>query len=193
MVPWKERLLRFWRDRRGITGLETAIVLIAFVVVSATFAFAVLSTGLFSSDQAKATINAGLQETTGTLELRGPVIIEWNSTDSKVAKVYFQVALSAGKGKVDLTPGKTLIRYTDPDETAILTGTSFTVTGVGNADSDSLLEPGELYLITVDLAAAGLTLGADTTFSLEVMPPKGGTLYIERTVPTSPDTYEDLG
>lgn len=40
-------------DQRGITGLETAIVLIAFVVVSSVFAFAALSTGLFSSDKAK--------------------------------------------------------------------------------------------------------------------------------------------
>ena len=36
------------RDEQGITGLETAIVLIAFVVVSSVFAFAALSTGLFS-------------------------------------------------------------------------------------------------------------------------------------------------
>ncbi|MCI0880381.1 MAG: flagellin, partial [Chloroflexi bacterium] len=36
------------RDQRGITGLETAIVLIAFVVVASVFAFAVLSTGLLS-------------------------------------------------------------------------------------------------------------------------------------------------
>ena len=39
----------FMRDQRGITGLETAIVLIAFVVVASVFAFAVLSTGLLSS------------------------------------------------------------------------------------------------------------------------------------------------
>ena len=45
-------------DQRGITGLETAIVLIAFVVVSSDFAFAALSTGLFSSDKAKETISA---------------------------------------------------------------------------------------------------------------------------------------
>ena len=38
-------------DQRGITGLETAIVLIAFVVVASVFAFAVLSTGLLSSEK----------------------------------------------------------------------------------------------------------------------------------------------
>jgi flagellin-like protein len=33
-------------SQRGITGLETAIILIAFVVVASVFAFTVLSTGI---------------------------------------------------------------------------------------------------------------------------------------------------
>ena len=56
---------RFVKDERGITGLETAIVLIAFVVVSSVFAFAALSTRLFSSDKAKEAIQAGLAEAKG--------------------------------------------------------------------------------------------------------------------------------
>ena len=59
--------------QRGITGLETAIVLIAFVVVSSVFAFSALSTGLFSSDKAQETIQAGLGEAQGTLEVRGGI------------------------------------------------------------------------------------------------------------------------
>ena len=49
-----------WGDQRGVTGLETAIVLIAFVVVAAVFAFTVITTGLFSSEKAGETANAGL-------------------------------------------------------------------------------------------------------------------------------------
>ena len=40
------------KDQKGITGLETAIVLIAFVVVASVFAFAVITTGLFISEEA---------------------------------------------------------------------------------------------------------------------------------------------
>ena len=61
-------------DQRGITGLETAIVLIAFVVVSSVFAFAALSTGLFSSDKAKETHTSGLAEARGTLKLKCSVV-----------------------------------------------------------------------------------------------------------------------
>ena len=37
------------RNQRGITGLETAIILIAFVVVASVFAYTVLSAGIFSA------------------------------------------------------------------------------------------------------------------------------------------------
>ena len=57
----------------GITGLETAIILIAFVIVASVFAFVVLSTGLFSADRGKETVFAGLEKARGNLEVRGAV------------------------------------------------------------------------------------------------------------------------
>ena len=68
------RLRGLLADQRGITGLEAGITLIAFVVASTVFTVSALSTGLFSSDKAKETIFAGLAETWGTLELKGPII-----------------------------------------------------------------------------------------------------------------------
>lgn len=45
---------------RGMTGLETAIILIAFVTVAVVFAYAVLSAGLFSSERSKETLYSAL-------------------------------------------------------------------------------------------------------------------------------------
>ena len=50
------------RNQRGITGLETAIVLIAFVIVTSVFAFTILSAGVFSSEANKQTIHADLPD-----------------------------------------------------------------------------------------------------------------------------------
>jgi hypothetical protein len=47
---------RVFRDQTGVTGLETAIILIAFVVVASVFAFTVLSTGIFSAERGKETV-----------------------------------------------------------------------------------------------------------------------------------------
>ena len=64
----------FAKDQRGVTGLETAIILIAFVVVASVFAFTVLSTGIFSSERGKETLFAGLKEAQGTLGMSGAVV-----------------------------------------------------------------------------------------------------------------------
>jgi flagellin-like protein len=66
--------LRLAADQRGITGLETAIVLIAFVVVAAVFAFTVLTTGLFTSKEAEKASRAALTSAEATLVHMGTTI-----------------------------------------------------------------------------------------------------------------------
>ena len=186
-----------WGNQRGITGLETAIVLIAFVVVSSVFAFSALSTGLFSSDKSKETISAGLSEARGTLELRGAVLAK--KSGDGIDEIYFQVANAAGGEAVDLTPGETVIVYNDVDHAVNLDSTAttggFTVTALGNADSDKMVEPGEMYEIKVIGLVAKLNpdLPKDKAFTLEVKPPSGAVVYINRTTPIVLDPIMDLG
>ena len=190
-------------NQRGITGLETAIVLIAFVVVSSVFAFAALSTGMFSSDKARETVNAGLAQTRATMELKGSVIGTSNaaSTTGVLTTIDFHVTQSAGGADVDLTPGTTIIKYTDDTQSKLFASTSgFTVTGIGGADSDSLLERNEVYkisMINLDTTDAGddnltTTLGVNKTFTLELIPTKGAVLHIERTTPIFMDIVNFL-
>ncbi len=187
---------RLLEPQRGITGLETAIVLIAFVVVSSVFAFAALSTGLFSSDKAKETIQAGLSEARGSLEIRGAVIAEDTDTDGNIDKVYFQVSNAAGGENIDLTQGETAIRYTDSDQSVMFdTAAKFSVTPLGNADDDNLLEPGEMYELALLAMETNVTtnLVKSKVFILEVMTPKGAVLHVERTTPVAIEKYNDLG
>lgn len=190
-------------DQRGITGLETAIVLIAFVVVSSVFAFAALSTGLFTTDAAKQTIHAGLDETSGTMELKGSVTATNDVTGSSgyVSDLAFWVANAAGGANTNLTPGNTVIKYTDPTQTKTFddtTGSTFLSTPLGNADTDTFLEMGETFeikLVGIESGGAnGLTnnLTANTTFILEVIPPLGAALYIERSTPASFNPTDSL-
>jgi flagellin-like protein len=49
-----EHVSSFARTReaqRGVTGLETAIIMIAFVVVASVFAMTTLKTGIFAAEQ----------------------------------------------------------------------------------------------------------------------------------------------
>ncbi|HXF51570.1 MAG TPA: archaellin/type IV pilin N-terminal domain-containing protein [Dehalococcoidia bacterium] len=180
------RFLRRTKDEeRGITGLETAIILIAFVVVAAVFAFVVLSTGLFSSERGKETIYAGLQKTRGNLELRGSVIANTTGGGTRVQTLVFDLGLAAGGEPVNLDPSasvnKTIVAFID-DSTNI-NDIPYTVDWVVG-DTDNLLEPGELAELTVNVINAGVTaLGNNDTFTLEVRPPLGAYLVIQRSLP----------
>ena len=104
-------LMRRTFDDRGITGLETAIVLIAFVVVAAVFAFVVLSTGLFSAERSKETVFAGLAKTRGSMQITGSVL---GTTDlTKITNLTFDLTLAAGGDQVNLNP-------TDPSNRTVI-------------------------------------------------------------------------
>ena len=95
----------FLHNQRGITGLEAAIVLIAFVVVASVFAFAVLNTGFLSSEKSKEAALGGLQETSSTLSLRGEVIADSNAAKTAVDLIKFNLApASTASESVDLPP-----------------------------------------------------------------------------------------
>ncbi|MBQ44016.1 MAG: hypothetical protein CME15_16340 [Gemmatimonadetes bacterium] len=93
MKEWKNRLLgrpvTFLQNQRGITGLETAIVLFAFVVVASVFSFAVLNTRLLSSEKSIEATLGGLEETSAMLSLRGQVIVVANTGTTSVDSVKF--------------------------------------------------------------------------------------------------------
>jgi flagellin FlaB len=174
------------RGERGVTGLETAIILIAFVVVAAVFAFVVLSTGLFSSERGKETVYAGLAKTRGTMQLSSGVIATSDGTE--VTNLAFDVALAAGGDSVNWDPAgttnSTVVAFRDAAVSLDdLTFTRTTIVG----DTDTLLEAGEIFEINITGvdALAGVDLNANDKFTLEVQPPSGSYMVIERTMPAS--------
>jgi flagellin-like protein len=108
----------------GISGLETAIVLIAFVVVSSVFAFAALSMGLFSSDQSKEAIKSGLGEAQGSLEVKGGIQINATTTGSRTSVSGNAASGADGGTALNLTatpvlPGSERIRVTTGGATGL--------------------------------------------------------------------------
>ncbi len=207
------------RDERGITGLETAIILIAFVVVAAVFAFTVLSAGLFSTQKSQEAVYAGLKEARATLELKGAVIATANTTGSSgtIKQISFIVGSVLGGEPLDFTPptaatdnsgsaasgggNKVVISYIDQDQK--VNDLYWTITKLGDSDSDNLLEQHEKFEIVIGStdngSGAGNLIDALTTdltinktFTIEVKPPVGAILNIERTTPAYIDTIMNL-
>ncbi|MDA0677062.1 MAG: hypothetical protein O2788_03540 [Chloroflexi bacterium] len=152
---------------RGITGLETSIVLIAFVVVASVFAFTVLSAGVFSSEALKQTIFAGLKETRSRLRQNGSVFAfsAQEGTTETVYKIVFIVSNSLAGEPLDLTPPyttddsgldpdfaasaipATIMSYADDNQRK--GDMPWSVRFIGNNNGDYLMEDGEKAEITV--------------------------------------------
>jgi len=195
-----QRLVRKWfRNQQGITGIETAIILIAFVIVASVFAYVVLSAGLFSTQKAKESIHSGLDEARSAIEIKGNVYGRMES--GVLSSVYFTVATVTGGDMIDFSPtdnltNKVVISYTDAYQ--IFSSVNWTMSKLNSHSEDNILDQNELFMITVDLSCVSANCteeekpGPYHKFSLEVKPPVGAVLIIERTIPARADDIVNL-
>jgi flagellin FlaB len=194
---WKKFVKRLQGKQEGITGLETAIILIAFVIVASVFAYVVLSAGLFSSQKTKEAINGGLQSTMSTLEIKGNVIAKMNE-DGVATNIYFSVGVPAAGNPVDFsaTTGNTssklmVISYSDANN--LISKMEWTIEKLSTINDDDILDPTELFCLDVIMPTSGnFTLGAYNRFSIEMKPADGPTLVFERTIPARISAYVNL-
>lgn len=193
MMKAFQRLKRGHKDEKGITGLETAIILIAFVVVASVFAYTVLSAGIFSSQKAKEAVFAGLDKVTATMEPVGSVIAFGNETSQAVTNITFVVQTTGGEA-IDMTEptGDNVVVISYVDQNQYKEIDDWTVTFLGYNDSDALLERSEKAQINIDLSSLDTALGINTEFTLELKAPKGASLIVERMTPADIDPVMDL-
>ena len=73
----------------GFTGLEAAIVLIAFVVVAAVFSYVVLGAGFFTTQKAQQTVHTGVNQATSAVEPSGPVSVQADGMVRRIGNITF--------------------------------------------------------------------------------------------------------
>lgn len=204
----KRYFKNIYKSQKGITGLETAIILIAFVVVAAVFAYTVLSAGLFSTQKSQEAVYNGLAETQSTLVVKGSVLAECsNDSDTTANFLYVTLALSTGGNPVDFSDcaadgntnglvddgsktNKMVVNYNDSD--VHLADVFWTKTFIGNNNSDSMLDPGEKLTMKISLANAALSVDANHQFTIEIKNPRGAILSLQRTMPARLYTINNL-
>ena len=89
--------------QRGITGLETAIILIAFVVVASVFAYTVLSAGIFSAEKGKEAIYEGLEGARSSMEIVGSVIGKDVDDDDDLDTIVFTLTNALAGEAIDFS------------------------------------------------------------------------------------------
>ena len=167
MTYYLRSINRWARRERGITGLETAIILIAFVVVASVFAFTVLSTGVFSAERGKETVYAGLAEAQSSLSHSGQMTGIRGDVEGTNAMIQIKfVVTSAVSGKeIDLTPpnitddtapdpdvntgAQSVMIIAYSDENQFIKDLDWTVDFIGKENGDFILDPDEQAEVTV--------------------------------------------
>jgi flagellin FlaB len=192
------------KGKKGMTGLETAIILIAFVTVAAVFGYAVLSAGLFSSERAKETVYAGLNEAKSAMEISGSVIGLGDNVSQSLTAIKFTLRnATMSDNPVDMTEcngtdntSKTILSLTTQND--YFNQVKWSKVALGTDNTSNLLEPGLQFEITIDLNDLGygqaLTapLGANDQFNIQVKPSIGSSLTIQRQLPPAIIAVMDL-
>lgn len=172
------------KGQKGITGLETAIILIAFVTVASVLGYSVLSAGIFSAEKGKAAVYQGLEQAQASMQVKGSVY--GTTVGSLVTTVTFTLASVLNDESVDITEpdeNTMVINYTDSTGLQA-SDLVWAATPVGNADTDDLLEPNEQVQIAVTLPVN--TMVTYDSFTLQIIPAKGAAVTLERELPPLP-------
>jgi len=188
------------RNKRGIVGIEAAIVLIAFVVIAAALAYVVINMGFYSAQKAKSTIDKGIEEATSALELDGFIVGYANN--SVVQCLAIPLKLAVGQEQVDLASNTTLVAVfgtnfalSDIYENAIsttnenLTELMINVTNAPSAasylfndDGDTVLEQNEKAYMVINFGDT-YALTSYSKVKVEIRTSRGAALMIQREIP----------
>ncbi|MDD4566685.1 MAG: flagellin [Methanoculleus chikugoensis] len=183
----------------GFTGLEAAIVLIAFVVVAAVFAYVVLGAGIVFSEESRSTVHQGIREAGSSLTVIGGVYGVSDNLE-RIDAIIIPVGLTAGSEPIDITTvsvrlvgsgNRAIIDRNEPLVDVVPILGRWSVQERFNADSDNLLEPGEQFILNVSPDIKSDCI-AYRTFAVEIKPAGRPALRVERTVPGSITTITRL-
>ena len=103
---------RLLSREEAFTGLEAAIVLIAFVVVAAVFSYVVLGAGFFATQTSQQAVHSGVQQASSSLEVLGDVYgLNLSPSVGQINYLNFTLGLAPGGMPIDMT--KVTMVYTN--------------------------------------------------------------------------------
>ncbi|WP_332449389.1 archaellin/type IV pilin N-terminal domain-containing protein [Methanoculleus sp.] len=178
----------------GFTGLEAAIVLIAFVIVAAVFSFVVLQSGFSSAQQGQSVVHQGVQQAGSACTVTG-MVYGVSNNGKQVKSIIIPVGLTAGSEPIDMA--SVSVRLVGPHHEELVAQATplassspeygfWSVQERVNSDADMLLEAGEQYRLNISPSIL-TDFGPYGSFAIEIKPAGRAALRVERAVPGSID------
>jgi flagellin FlaB len=172
----------------GFTGLEAAIVLIAFVVVAAVFSYVVLGAGFFTTQKAQETVYRGVEQSTTNVQLVGNVYGLASDTTEGIDQVRFTIGLVPGTPYIDMekmhivvsTPfyGPKTLAWTNASSST--EDTNFIALKNGAGTSQPTISSGDQAEIQFNITA----VPRDTKITFEIHPGLGASYPFSKTTPS---------
>jgi len=189
-------MMKLFKNEDAFTGLEAAIVLIAFVVVAAVFSYVMLGAGFFATGEAQKVVHTGSQQASSSLEIIGNVYGRASST-AKLDSIEFTVGNTAGGTPIDIS--QMLVTFTSGTESEVITynegnptaGKWAVIEKYNPVTENNLLEPGEQFVLKIVFPDSA-ELKPNTPFSVNLQPAVGAVYPIKKTVPAYLNTVNTL-
>ena len=184
----------------GFTGLEAAIVLIAFVVVAAVFSYVVLGAGFFTTQKAQEVVYTSVDQASSSVEILGQVYGFGHDDGAGgydgVEAVQFKVGLTAGGSPVDFSM-TTLTLSTDEEVyklerhgtskvgKGVIEPEEWGVIEIFNSNAEDLLLENQEQFVILAKTKNDDWLVANQPFNLEIRPSVGASYAISRKITPS--------
>lgn len=194
----KDRSAGGRESSEGFTGLEAAIVLLAFVVVTAAFSYVVLGSGFHTVQKSQAVIYSALEQSSSSI-LVDEVMYIRNTTTGNIGMIRIYMRSPHSLVPADLS--KMTISFATPEGYCTIEQDSplydngnppaagkwniYRNTGSDAGKDAILLYNGDYAIILVHLPA-DRELEPGDEYWIEVVQPLGLSMFISRTVPAQP-------
>ena len=157
------------KKESAFSGLEAAIVLIAFVVVAAVFSYVMLGAGFFATQKSQEVTYSGIKQSTSNIVLDGQVY----GDKTTIEKLTFYLSIPEGGQAQDMKQ----VSY-------LYTKDGSPVETVSGPSGAGLLQPGDRTKIELDLNTKTTIKGPGPgqTFTLEIKPKVGASSLIQKTL-----------
>jgi len=181
-------MINKYDNDEGFTGLEAAIVLIAFVVVASVFSYTILGAGSYTTQKAQETVFRGVEQSTTNVQLVGNVYGLSSNTTAGIDQIRFTIGLVPGTRYLDLE--RMTIVYSTPtsiprilawtNESSSSRNTDFIALKNGAGSPQSVMAFGDQTEIRFNITA----VPRDTTIQIEIRPGLGAAYPFSKTTPS---------
>ena len=177
------------KQENAFTGLEAAIVLIAFVVVAAVFSYVVLGAGFFTTQKSQETVYKSVEQATSNLQMVGQIYGVASASNTQIDRIQFSIGLAPGAPSLDVS--KMIIVVTQPGTASVrqliysdtLTDSTYTLTDPSNGNSPLPSISGQQQG-TIKMTVTPV-LTRNNKITIEMRPAVGASLSLTRTAPAN--------